>query len=357
MPTPMKSSRGFTLVELMVGLAVGLVVSVIAISVFVSSRTLHSVNTSSNRMGENSRLAFDLLHRDLRSAGFQSCAQRTSAPPDSTLNAGNGGFLNSGTSGVQGHRGTGVGFAPALTAALAGIVVNPPDPRSDIVSIRVPVDLLSLGLSASMAAASGVPNVGANTPGNTIVNGDIVLIANCKRSTMFQVTEANPATTGSLAHAVGGALQPGNSTTNLQQIYNRSDSAVYRLQTRHYYVAPSALRPGTNSLWRFIVPSPAGATNPEEMAAGIDRMVVTYGVDTDVISDGMVNLYSNPDTVPGGNWNRVLSARLQILTATTKDGTARSAQTVQFAGSAVTATDKRLRDVLTEVIALRSRTP
>ena len=358
MSVRMKSSRGFTLVELMVGLAVGLVVSVIAISVFVSSRTLHSVNTSSNRMGENSRLAFDLLHRDLRSAGFQSCTQRSGAAPETTLNAGDGGFLNSGTSGVRGHRGTGVAFAPALSAALSGIVgPNAPDPRSDIISIRVPVDLLSLGLSASMTAASGVPSVGANTAGNTIVNGDIVLIANCKRSTLFQVTAASPATTGLLTHDVGGGFQPGNSSTNLQHIYNKGDTAVYRVQTRHYYVAPSALRPGTNSLWRFTVPSPAGATNPEEMAAGIDRMVVTYGVDTDVLSDGVVNLYSNPDAVPGASWDRVMSARVQILTATTKDGTARSAQTVQFAGSAVAATDKRLRDVMTEVIAMRSRTP
>lgn len=351
----MKKNSGFTLVELMVGLAVGLVVSVIAISVFVSSRALHSVNTSSNRMGENSRLAFDLLHRDLRSAGYQGCKRQADGPPDSVLNAGDGGFLNSGTSGVRGHRGTGSGFAPALTTALAGISAPyAPDPMSDIISVRVPVDLLSLGLVATVASA-GVPNVGANTPGNTIVQGDIVLIADCKASALFQVTEANPAVTGLLTRAVGGPLPPGNASLSLGNSYNRADTAVFRVQTRHYYVAPSQLRAGTNSLWRFTVPSPAGTTNPEEVAAGIDRLVVTYGVDTDATSDDSVNLYLRPEAVT--SWDRVLSARVQMLTATTKDGTARSAQTVQFAGSSVTGSDKRLRDVLTEVIAMRSRTP
>ncbi len=352
----MNKNRGFTLIELMVGLAVGLVVSVIAISVFVSSRALHSVNTSSNRMGENSRLAFDLLHRDLRSAGFQSCKQHSGGPPLSVLNAGNGGFLDAGTSGVRGHRGTGVGFAPALSAALAG-VIPAPDPTSDIISIRVPVDLLSLGLVATMATGSAAPNVGPNTAGNTIANGDIVLMASCIASVIFQVTEANPATTGLLTHATGGVLQPGNATTNLIWIYNKDDTAIYRLQTRHYFVAPSTIRPGTNSMWRFTVPSPAGATNPEEVAAGVDRMVVRYGVDTDAVLDSSVNVYSAPDAIAAADWNNVLSARVQMLTATTKDGTARSAHTVQFAGSAVTGTDKRLRDVFTEVIAMRSRTP
>ena len=356
MSSHMKTSRGFTLVELMVGLAVGLVVSVIAISVFVSSRALHSVNTSSNRMGENSRLAFDLLHKDLRSAGFQSCKQHSGGPPETVLNAGNGGFLDSGTSGVRGYRGTGSGFAPALTTALSG-VLPAPDPASDIISIRVPVDLLSLGLVATMPTVTGVPNVGANTPGNTIAKGDIVLMASCIASVIFQVTENSPATTGLLTHATGGVLQPGNSSTDLKLVYNRGDTAVYRLQTRHYYVAPSAIRPGTNSLWRFVVPAPAGATNPEEVAAGIDRMVVTYGVDTDAVLDSSVNRYFAPDGIAAADWDKVLSARVQMLTATTKDGTARSAQTVIFASSPFTGSDKRLRSVLTEVIAMRSRTP
>ena len=66
-------SRGMTLPELMVGLAVGLFVVTIAISTFVSTRTLNVVNSSSTRMTENARLATETLHTDLRSAGFGGC--------------------------------------------------------------------------------------------------------------------------------------------------------------------------------------------------------------------------------------------------------------------------------------------
>ncbi len=344
-------ARGMTLVELMVGLAVGLFVSLIAIAIFVSTRTLNVVNTSGSRMGENSRLAMDVLQDDLRSAGFQGCHAREADPPLSVLDpaaAAAAGFLDTGTSGLAGHRGTGSGFAPALGAALAG-VASAPDPHSDILSMRVPADRLSYGLTAPMASNSATPQVGASAPGSTFQRGDIALIASCKTGTIFQITAASPAATGDLEHEIGGSVVPGNVSKDLGQRY-RSDAAVYRLQTRHYYVAPSVMHPGTNSLWRLTVP---GDGLPQEVAAGIDRLNVRWGIDTE--GDQTVNRYVSADAVT--NWEQVIAARLQMLSATTKDGVAQTPQTVEFAGSAVTATNRRLRTVLTEVVALRSRAP
>lgn len=352
---PRRDARGMTLVELMVGLAVGMFVSLIAITVFVSTRTLNVVNSSGSRMGENARLAMDLLHEELRSAGFQGCHAREADPPVSVLNtaaAATAGFLDTGTSGVAGHLGTGSGFSPALGTALAALVPAPNN-NSDILSVRVPADNLSFGLTLTMATTSAVPQVGASTPGNSFKQGDIALIASCKAGTIFQITELNPATTGNLAHAVGGGFSPGNTSLDLTQRY-RGDAAVYRLQTRHYYVAPSLVRPGTNSLWRFTVPTPAGEANPQEMASGVDRLSMSWGLDTD--GDQTVNRYVKADAV-GANWDQVAAVRLEMMTATAKDGVAQSAQTVQFGGSAVVATDRRLRTVLTEVVTMRSRTP
>ena len=344
---------GMTLVELMVGLAVGLFVTLIAIAVFVSTRTLNVVAASSSRMGENARLAMDVLQDDLRGAGFQGCHARAADPPLSVLDAAaaaTAGFLDSGTFGLAGHRGTGDGFAPALGAALAGLAPVPAM-DSDILSVRVAADQLSYGLTAGMASPLAAPQIGAALPGNTLQRGDIVLIASCRAGTIFQITEAAPAATGSLAHEIGG-VTPGNASTDLMQRY-RGDAAVYRLQTRHYYVAPSVNHAGTNSLWRFTVPAPAGEDNPQEIAAGVDRLNLSWGIDSD--GDQTVNRYVAADAV--GNWEQVVAVRLQILVATTRDGVAQTAQTVDFAGSAVTATDRRLRTELTEVVTLRSRAP
>ena len=161
--SPLRGLGGFTLVELMVGLAVGLFVALAAISIFVSTRTLQVVSTAGTRMGENSRLAMDLLHKDLRSAGFLGCRSPIADPPSNLLIAGDR-FLDTATNvaGVRGSYGNGAAFTPPLNAALAALT---PNANSDFLSVRVPVEPLSLGLLVPMVSASGVPQIGVNTPG------------------------------------------------------------------------------------------------------------------------------------------------------------------------------------------------
>lgn len=350
-----------TLPELMVGLAVGLFVVTISISTFVSTRTLNVVNSSSTRMTENARLATETLHTDLRSAGFAGCRsfeQRQDTAPLVVLSGGlDAGFITQGNSGIRGFHWTGTAFSPALPNVIDNLdpaTYPAPLTNSDVVSVRVPADTVAMGVVASMGSTSDSPQLAAAAPGNTIGKGDVVLISNCKASAMFQVTSTNPATTGVLAHDTG-ELTPGNSSTNLRQAF-RSDATVYRMQTRHYYVAPSKLRTGTNSLWRLTVPAPAGAAPlPVEVASGIDRLVVTYGVDTDTPADMSVNQYFNASGVT--DWDRVLSARVQIVAATAEDRMAVATQKYQLDSGLQTPGDKRLRTVLTEVVTLRNGTP
>ena len=352
------ASAGMTLVELMVGMAVGLFVATVSIATFVSTRTLNVVNESTTRMSENARLAMDLLHTDLRSSGFAGCwplAQRRDDPPLSALEGGaDDGFITEGSSGLLGYKGTGSAFSPALPTVFNKLTTSAlPDtfaPRqdSDIISVRVPADTWALGVVAPMASPDAAPQIKAATVGNPISKGDIVLIANCESSAIFQVTENDPATTGLLTHAVGDGSPRSNSTANLLKTY-RSDATVYRLETRHYYVAPSAVRQGTNSLWRLEVSGAlkaAGGLRAVEVANGIDSIRVTYGVDT-VSPPKNVSRYLDAAAVT--DWNRVLSARVQMVAATPDDNMAR----VQVAA----APDRRLRTSLTEVVTLRNGAP
>lgn len=363
---PRTTECGMSLPELMVGLAVGMFVVTIAISTFVSTRSLNVVNSSSTRMTENARLATETLHTDLRSAGFAGCRtleQRQDGPPVVVLSGGlNAGFITDGNSGVRGFSGTVTAHSPALPTAIgtaidAAFPSNPPTPllNSDVISVRVPADTVALGLVASMAGTSANLQLQAPLASNPIAQGDVVLVSNCKASAMFQVTSADPAGTGVLAHDTG-VLAPGNANTDLQHVF-RSDASVYRMQTRHYYVAPSALRTGTNSLWRVTVPAPAGGTPvPEEVASGIDRLVVSYGVDTDAALLN-VNRYLAASAVT--NWDRVMSARIQMLAATAETRMAQQAsRSFTFIdGVTQTKTDQRLRTLLTEVITLRNGAP
>ena len=350
----LRATPGFTLVELMVGLAVGLFVALAAISIFVSTRTLQTVSSAESRMGENSRLAMELLRKDFRSAGFQGCNPRLEGPPVSLLTASSGLFLDGASSGLGGAHGDGTSsFTPALNATLAALP-QPPLATSDVVSMRVPVEPMSLGLAVPMTVSTGVPNVGANTPGNTIVQGDVLLISNCKAGAIFQVTAASPSTTGLLTY-VGGS-NPGNAGSNFGSVF-RGDAAVYRLQTHHYYIAASVQRPGTFSMWRYTYPNTGGSVNPqEEVVQGIDRMLVTYGIDNGT-GNQTVSRYVSANSVT--SWDSVVAVRIQLLSSTVKDGVTLSTQSASFAGGTFTPSppDKRLRTQVTEVVTLRSRAP
>jgi type IV pilus assembly protein PilW len=344
--------RGVTLVELMVGLAVGMFVVLVAIAIFVSTRMLHAVGSSSTRMSENARLAMDMLQTDIRNAAFIGCRPLLNDAPTIVLLAGDGGFLSTAV-GMVGYRGNGTTFSPALTGPLAAFpAASAPLPTSDVLSVRVAADMPGLGIVATMPTTVAAPQVAASTPTNTLAAGDIVLVASCKASSMFQVTEPNPALTGVLNHGLGGGFSPGNATDDIQQRF-RTDATVYKMETRHYYVAPSAIRPGTSSLWRLVVPGPVV---PVEVASGVDRLSITYGVDGAATAGQQnVDRYQTADAVTA--WDKVVAVRLQMLVATAKDGVSRTSHSVDFAGATIDFADRRLRSVLSEVITVRNGAP
>lgn len=71
-PLPL-GARGFSLVELMIALALGLFLTGVAINVVVLNRQAFQTTENLSRMQENARSAFELLARDIRTAGGNPC--------------------------------------------------------------------------------------------------------------------------------------------------------------------------------------------------------------------------------------------------------------------------------------------
>src|SRR5580765_5642183 len=69
---PMKQS-GFTLIELMVALVLGLIVVGAAGSLFLSNNRVYGMTETVGRIQENQRPSFELMARDIRSAGGTPC--------------------------------------------------------------------------------------------------------------------------------------------------------------------------------------------------------------------------------------------------------------------------------------------
>ena len=66
--------RGLTLIEIMIALVIGLIITAGIIQVFSSTRQSNRVHEAISRMQETGRMALEVLARDIRMADFWGCA-------------------------------------------------------------------------------------------------------------------------------------------------------------------------------------------------------------------------------------------------------------------------------------------
>ena len=67
------AQRGLSLVELMISILLGFIVSAAMISLFISAKQSYRVNENLARLQENGRFAVSFISRDLRMADYRAC--------------------------------------------------------------------------------------------------------------------------------------------------------------------------------------------------------------------------------------------------------------------------------------------
>ena len=76
--------RGVTLIELMVSLVIGLVLTIVASSIYLYAKQAYSAVSENSQLEENGRFALNLLARNVQSAGFVMLDPKSSFPPGAT---------------------------------------------------------------------------------------------------------------------------------------------------------------------------------------------------------------------------------------------------------------------------------
>jgi type IV pilus assembly protein PilW len=84
---PRTSISGFSLVELMIALVLGLVVIGAAVSIFLSNQQTFRTTENLARLQENARFAFESMAREVREAGGTPCGTK---PVANVINGGGG---------------------------------------------------------------------------------------------------------------------------------------------------------------------------------------------------------------------------------------------------------------------------
>ncbi len=324
--------QGFSLIELMIGMVIGLILLLGVVTIFTSTQRVNNTEENLSRIQENARLAFDIMARDIRMAGNYGCLQDVDNL-NSTLNTPNDfdwNFLIA----IQGF----TGKDNALPATVRDVII----PATDAIALRgvygtgATLERLMPDTSADMKTLPiDPPPIGDN---------DIVIISDCVAATAFQVSNYTDAN-GNVVHNTGTGT-PGNATKDLKHTYPPG-SQVFKVATTTYYIAPSST-PNVRALWKYS--APAGVGTPIELIEGIHDMQIQYGEDTD--GNQQANRYRTAAQNP--NWANVVSVRINLLMRSERP-VHDAPQTYTFNGAVTTANDRHMYQAMSYVVSLRNR--
>lgn len=314
-----KLETGFSIVEFSVATTIALIIMAAVTQVYLSSRTTYGVQEGLSRVQENGRFAIDFISRDVRMAGYTGCTDESTKIKEDVGGAlveyGPGKFLRG-----YAYKGTGGialnDWAPTLPASLFadGDVLA----YNDVIVIRRASEEGIQVATPAMTTTSSALHVAA---GNDFAQGDIVLVSDCLSADIFQISNANPDTSGSLVHNTGAAVAPGNTTGDLSKAY-RTDAEAFRFITRAYYIGAgtSTDRNGAAvpALYRKELAASGGnaSVQRQELVEGVERMKILFGQDTNDDQDVDVYRWANQVTDTDVEWAKVTATQIGLLART-----------------------------------------
>jgi type IV pilus assembly protein PilW len=329
---------GFTLIEMMVAMTIGLIILAALGQLFVSSRSTYNMGEGVARTQEAGRFAMEFLTLDIRQAGYAGCHNPSDGAGTVTGNGAGTGCTTSfcnladpadestrfAAEGVRGYVYTGGGtnnladWEPDLPAVF--FADGEVKARTDVIVIQY-ASSMGVTLTGNLSPSNAnvkiddlSPWVDGDPDNGEIVDDDILIVSDCKNTDIFRATTVGGS--GTIPHS-----SVANESSHLTHSYG-ADAELLRLETRAYFVADNATS-GEPALMRKSLGSGGAMGAAQELVQGIEDMRIRYGVDTDLpAQDGIANRYVLADDVvdltgPGTtNWDNVVSVRLGLLIRT-----------------------------------------
>jgi type IV pilus assembly protein PilW len=329
---------GFSLVELMIGLVIGLFILLGVVLVYLSGARTAATTEASSRVQESGRFGIFFLARDIRQAGFKSACQgevnnlldEGSAAYDDTLFD-----LNDPVFGWDDSAGT-------LAATLPEYV------RGDVLMLKSASTVS--GVTASGNTLAHADNINLTTASG-VERGQVIFVGNSQSCDIFQNT-SQP--TASNLNRAGGNVSPGNknfnaNTNQFSQAYDES-MQIFLFESTAYYIGngidgqPALRRASFNT----------GVAVDEELVNGIEDMQLLYGEDRD--GDRTADRYVAAGAV--ADWDDVVAVQVNLLASSLSTNVIDEVQALPAPWDALADPgDGRLRRVFTTNVGIRNRLP
>ena len=277
-------SRGFTLVEWLVAMLLGLFLLAGVFTVFVMSRSSSEDAFDQSELQENGRLAIRLISQDIKWAGFFGAYTGQSTQVGSSLSLSAGSIVPASSDCLDERS---VGSLPSNAGPIRGLWVS-----------RVSTTKGLAGFACILAA-------------DRVENSDVISI---KRLVGRPIPASEGLDTNRFymaANSQEARVIKGSETRPLFGANN--ESQIWEYQHYIYYLSQEDGIPVLRK--RYLTVNGGSALIGGAMAEGVEHMVLMYGVDDSLIPDGRIDRYISTDQMTTQRWNegRVLGARLFLL--------------------------------------------
>lgn len=303
---PCPVAKGFTLIELMVGLALGLITTLIVAQVMINASENQRTTTQGTDAQINGASAVYMLSRDLQAAGYGviskaadlGCPIRAVQPNGQALDL----TLAPVLIGVDGNgnatiRTLSSGKASFSAAARLQTQYSVGQPSMIVLSTLgiVAGDLLVVAPDV-WDASNWCALMQANTNGTNNLTSSLVPVV--AGGWTPDVASNQQGSSGKLWMPTTAPSYKVNSTLiNLGQI---PDVREYRVQNNNL----ETRRMGANGVW----------DNWATLAPGVVRLVALYGMDMSTPEDSQVDTYTSTPPSSSGDWARVKTMKLVVIT-------------------------------------------
>jgi|TARA_R100001129_G_scaffold147940_4_gene109465 type IV pilus assembly protein PilW len=360
----MARQSGLSLVELLIATALGLILTLGVIQIYLSGNETYRQTQGLAHAQESTRFVSAVLTPDFRSAGSFGCLAEMARPLDQVVdNRLNGGLVVPLDQALQGWEYTGTG--PGDSVALANAMATPGADNwaSGTTGTNLPADLAGSVITNSdvvivnALTSLGVPLNPANPQNGNSINlnassgvdaGSVILATrgDCSEGEMFQ--KSNNANASSITMA-GGNVNPGNNGNNFNLNYD-PQTRVYQFTSMAYYIGQ-----GTNgepALFRRMM---TPLQNPQELVSGVETLQILYGEDT--VGTNAADDYVPADEV--ADWRTIVSVRFSVMTRSQDEVLdEENNRNFDMLGSEVSQAnngDRRVRLISVSTTALRGR--
>ena len=328
LPHDPRGQRGFTLIELMISLVIGLLLSAAIVKIYADTSQIYKFQNAVSQVQENGRFASAFLRRAARLAGNFGCdasnpiaGSSLDATTDTRLAFRNGTTAQPIAS-IAGATKTAPDVLILRGSTGGGVRLVKPNPANATADLKVEAD-------------SGLPDE-ANRFG---------VISDCETTHIFEM------------RVTGQTVTHSGTDKGTSKLYSSDNGArVQEIEVVHYCIGEAEAGGDIMALKRLKNPlaGEACSEDGDELVEGIQNLQVRYGVDTDPVpGDEFANRYiTNPTAA---DIPKIRALRIELVVRSLANGVTSAAVPYTLEGDTRTPGDRHLYKVMTNTISLRNK--